>query len=377
MSFSLDKYLKELEEMVNIESYSRDPIGNRKLGIYIKNKFLKLGWNVETINVGDEVGPIIKATNRKASSYDVLLLGHMDTVFEKGTVAQRAFKIKGDKVIGPGVSDMKSGDLFMCYLADFLTENPPINESGNVCMLFTSDEEISSVNSRPILEEAAKKSKAVLVLESDRDKGNLIYERKGIVKYTIKFEGVASHAGNDPEKGASAITEMFKIGLELNKLNKPETGTTLNIGRVEGGRAANIIPDYAECLVDIRITDVNEAEKIESAVAKIVNNPFDKRVKVTKIGGLLRPPMVKTNGTVKLANLIENAAKELGIEFNWEQVGGGSDGNFSAALGIPTVDGLGPIGGGAHSKDEFLDLNSIQPRFEMLTKVVSKLLTKK
>lgn len=377
MSFALDKYLKELEEMINIESYSKDFLGNRKMATYIKDKFVKLGWNVETIEVGDKVGPIIKATNREADSYDVLLLGHMDTVFEKGTVAKRAFKIKGDKVTGPGVSDMKSGDLFMYYLADFLNDNPKINEAGNVCMLFTSDEEISSVNSRPILEKAAKKSKAVLVLESDRDKGNLINERKGIIKYTIKFEGIASHAGNKPENGASAITEMFKMGLEFNKLNNFETGTTLNIGKIKGGSGANVIPDSAQCLIDIRITDLKEATKVEEAIANIVKNPFDKRVKVTKVGGVLRPPMVKTKETAKLCTLVESAAKELGIDFNWEHVGGGSDGNFSAALGVPTIDGLGPIGGGAHSEDEFLALSSIKPRFEMLTRVVTKLLLKK
>lgn len=212
-------FLEELKELVALESFSRDAVGTGKVAAWIKKRLDAAAWRTKLISVGKEVGPILRAEWGKGKTYDVLLLGHMDTVFPAGTAVERPFSTEGDDFKGPGASDMKCGDLFMVHLAEDLARE---KSSGHVLLLFTPDEEISSVYSRPVIEGEARKAKAVLIMESARPNGDLVKERKGISKYRLIFEGIAAHAGVNPDQGASAVHECMRWGQQIVGLANPQ-----------------------------------------------------------------------------------------------------------------------------------------------------------
>ncbi len=372
MLLNVEEYLDNLKELVNTESHSKMPEGTRQVAMILKEKFDQLGWHTELIDIGTKVGPCLKVTNKPSDHYDVLLLGHMDTVFPAGTVAERPFKIVGEHYTGPGASDMKCGLLYMYYLAKYRTA-ANLKEEGSICLLFNPDEEIGSADSRQLIEQEAKKAANVLIMESARANGALVNKRKGISSYVITFNGIAAHAGVDPDKGASAINEFIRWGQEIITLANKEKGTTVNIGIVNGGTGANIIADKAVCEVDVRITEVTEAMRIDQRIRELQQHPFDARVKVDVDGGYKRPPFNPSEKSLALCHMADEIAAELGIDLAWTATGGGSDGNFTAALGIPTIDGLGPIGGNAHSEREYGEISSLTPRFELLYKIVGKL----
>lgn len=372
MLLNVEEYLDNLKELVNTESHSKMPEGTRQVAMLLKEKFDQLGWLTEIIELDEQSGPCLKVTNKPAEKYDVLLLGHMDTVFPKGTVAKRPFKIVGEHFTGPGASDMKCGLLYMYYLAKYRTA-ANLQNQGAICLLFNPDEEIGSGYSRPVIEQEAKKAANVFIMESARANGALVNQRKGISSYTITFNGIAAHAGVDPDKGASAINEFIRWGQEIIALANKEKGTTVNIGIVNGGTGANIVADKAICEVDVRITEVEEAMRIDRRIRELQQNSFDTRVKIDVDGGYKRPPFNPSEQSLALCREADAIAAELGIDLTWTATGGGSDGNFTAALGIPTIDGLGPIGGNAHSEREYGEINSLAPRFELLYKLTDKL----
>lgn len=373
MKFNVQNYLQELEELVNTESHSSMPNGAKKVAEYLNTRLQKLGWHTEFIDIGDPAGPCLKATNKLSDHYNVLLVGHMDTVFPAGTVAKRPFSIDGDYFKGPGSADMKAGDLFMYHLADELTAEKALGK-GNICLLFNPDEEIGSIYSRPIIEQEAKKSDYVLIMESARANGDLVNERKGIAKYVVDFKGIAAHAGVNPQDGASAINEFIAWGKEIIALNKPEVGTTVNIGLVSGGTGANVVAEETRCVIDVRVKSVEEAERVDKKMRELEQCTFDKRVKAKVEGGLNRPPLNPSPKSLELCALVSKKAQELNMTPKWVATGGGSDGNFTGALGIPTIDGMGPVGGGGHSDREYGLISSIEPRFKLLLAVVKELL---
>lgn len=375
MSLQLDKYLQELELLVNMDSGSRYPAGVRKVAEFFAEKFTKLGWQVQWLDLGKEVGPALKIVNRPADKYDLLVLGHMDTVFPEGTVAERPFKIVGERAYGPGVIDMKSGLLYAYYLAEQL-QTEQLLETANICLLFNSDEEISSIYSRAVIEETAKNAAHAIVLEPARASGANVYLRKGVGRYKLTFKGLAAHAGVNPQEGASAIHEFAHWCTSLVQLNNPETETTLNVGMITGGSAANVVADYAQAQIDIRIKYYREAEKIQAQLAKLQAQPLDNRVQVVVEGGLTRPPMENTPGNQKLGAIADEVAASLGMKIDWVATGGGSDGSFTSALGVPTLDTFGPVGGLGHGVGEYIDIPSIEPRFELLMGIVKKILVK-
>ncbi len=373
MELNEQEYLKELENLVNIESHSKMPQGTARVAAYLQDKLQKAGWITELIDIGQAVGPCLKAVNKPCEKYDVLLIGHMDTVFPEGTVAARPFTVKDGRFMGPGAADMKGGVLYMYYLAEYVSQT---QLDGNICLLFNPDEEISSTASRPVIEKEAAKAANVLILEPARASGALVNKRKGIAKYELTFNGIAAHAGVDPDKGASAVNEFIRWGAEIIKLGAPEKGTTVNIGVVHGGTGANVVAEKTVCEIDVRVTEVAEAERIDAKLKELQAAPFDSCVTVKISGGLKRPPFNTTEASKKLCGVVNEAGRELGIDVEWVATGGGSDGNFTSALGIPTVDGMGPIGGGAHSEKEYGEVASIVPRFKLLTAVVEKLVKK-
>lgn len=367
---SKEQFLEELKELVNIDSYSLDPEGVRQVAQVMRAKFESLGWHIEERNPSDQVGPILIITNKpEAEMYDVLLLGHMDTVFEKGTVAQRPFTMDENYAYGPGVADMKDGVLAAYTVCKSLIDN---NELGDlaICVCLNPDEEISSRYSRPHIEELGRKSRYAIVLESARINGNLVNERKGIGKYVIELFGKAAHAAVNPDKGAHVINQFLLTGAELLTWAKPELGTTINIGTIHGGTTPNTVPDYVRIQIDIRYSSIEESKRMDDLMNDLPNRMTIKGVTAKISGGITRPPMPKTEKTLAFCAAIDEICERLGIQAEWASTAGGSDGNFTAALGVPTVDGFGPVGGNGHSVDEQLELPTLMERLELIYETV-------
>lgn len=373
MTFAVKDYLKDLETLVNMDSFSTCPEGTARVADWIRRRLDGAGWQTELISVGDQVGPCLKAVWGNPDHYDVILLGHMDTVFPMGTVKDRPFSIEGDHYKGPGSADMKCGDLFMVYLAEAVSRE---NLQGNLCLLFNPDEEISSRYSRPVIEREARKAAHALIMESARPNGDLVNQRKGICKYTLTFEGIASHAGVNPDKGASAINEFIRWGEKIIPLADRAAGTTVNIGLVQGGTAANVVPAQCRCVIDVRIEKNSEGDRIDRAIRELEAHPFDPRVKVRVEGGVARPPMMPSEKTLAFCRLAEEVGRKEGVSFQWQAAGGGSDGNFTSALGIPTLDGLGPVGGNGHAVTEYGVISRLESRFRFLKALVEAVLRK-
>jgi glutamate carboxypeptidase len=300
----------------------------------------------------------------------VLILGHMDTVWGMGESKRRPARIEDGKVFGPGAFDMRGGITLMLALAYFLSLHET-QLSRPVTFFLDSDEEVGSLTSRALIEEEAGKSEVVLVCEPCLPGGALKTFRKGVGEFVISARGIAAHAGVDYEKGVSAIKEIAYQVLELDRLNDFEKGTTVNVGVIRGGSRSNVIADSAQIFVDLRISSVTEGERLARHIFRL--EPKLKGTQLEILGGINRPPLERTNQIVQLFQRARALAAELGIELEEGSTGGGSDGCFTAALGIPTLDGLGPDGAGPHALHEHVLINSLAPRAALLSQLVLKL----
>lgn len=372
MQFSLNEYLEELRPLINVDCGTYTTDGIEVVAAQFEAKFQALpGWTVKRIDCG-KAGVGLEIRNQpEAAHIDVMLIGHMDTVFPVGTAALRPMSTDGEKAYGPGVSDMKSGLLNIVYAMRHL--DPAVLDNLSVCICMNPDEETGSLDSVDWIQSVAKHAKHVLVAEAARADGGLVKARKGMARYKITFNGVAAHAGNDPENGRSAITEMAHWILAINAMTNFESGTTLNVGIVSGGDGANIVPDHAEAIVDVRFWSNDEYDDVDTKLNGLASAPFTADVHVTLEREAYKPSMMPSAQTESLMQLVEAAASELAIDINWKAVGGGSDANNTAILGVPTLDGLGPIGAGFHSDQEYLLLASIEPRIRLLMRVIEKL----
>lgn len=368
----LDQYLEELRPLINVDCGTKTTEGVTHVAKLMQKKYQDLGWHTELVGLGSAVGKGVFATNKPdAQQYDVLLVGHLDTVFPEGTAAERPMSLDEKNAYGPGVSDMKSGLLNIVWAIRQL-EDADLNRL-SIAVTMNPDEEIGSPHSHHWIGEHAKKSKCVLVAEAARLDGSLVKARKGASTYKLSFSGRASHAGNAPEQGRSTITELAHWILEINKLANPEVGTTLNVGVVKGGDAGNIVPDKAEALVDLRFRSADEYKRVNQVLTDMAKTSFTPDIGISLTQISLMPAMDPSAETEKLMALVERCGKEEGIEITWQSVGGGSDANHTAALGVPSLDGLGPIGGNFHSPQEYLVLDSIIPRIKLLKRVISSL----
>lgn len=368
----LDQYIEELRPLINVDCGTNTPEGVNQIAKLMQKKYQDLGWHTELVDLGSVVGNGVFATNKPdAQQYDVLLVGHLDTVFPVGTVAERPMSNDDHRAYGPGVADMKSGLLNILWAIRQL-DNADLNRL-SIAVTMNPDEEIGSPHSHKWIGEYAKKSKCVLVAEAARIDGSLVKARKGAANYKLSFVGKASHAGNSPEQGRSTINELAHWILAINQLAKPDVGTTLNVGIVKGGDAANIVPDKAEAIVDLRYRSNEEYTRVNQALIDMTKTSFTPDIKITLTPLSMSPAMDPTSETEKLMALVERCGKEEGIEITWQSVGGGSDANHTAALGIPSLDGFGPIGGNFHSPLEYLDLDSVLPRIKLLKRVISAL----
>lgn len=306
---------------------------------------------------------------KKRKDGQILALGHSDTVYPLGILKTMPWKEEGGRLWGPGVLDMKAGMAFLVWAVRGLRELD-IPVARKLVLQVNSDEEVGSDSSRPLTEAIAKDSVAVLVLEPGTGlEGKLKTARKGVGDYTVRVKGKAAHAGVDFPNGASAIVELARQVDRIAGFTRLERGVTVNPGVIHGGTRTNVIAAEATAEVDIRIAKLKDAAYLEKQFRGL--KPVDKRCSVEVTGGLNRPPMERTPAIAKLFQTARALAKDLGVKLEESSTGGGSDGNFTAALGIPTLDGLGAVGEGAHAPHESILIDRIADRTALLAKLVA------
>lgn len=353
-------YLELLESMVNIDSGSGDAEGIAQLSELIGPRLQRIGFSFEPVKAANGS---IHFHARRGLGEKVLLLAHLDTVFPKGTVAVRRFRIEGELAFGPGVSDCKSGVVTIIGALEKLSQGewPDLE----INCLFNSDEEISSPGSRQIIEDLAKEAAAVLVVEP-AELENITVARKGIGRFELEVFGKSAHSGSNYSDGCNAILEMAHKIIAIQGLSRIEHGITLNVGTVRGGTRPNVVPELAMAEIDLRTVKPDQAESIIEELKRIATDCKISGTSGRLTGGITRPPMPLNDANYQLYQSIREVGLSLGIELGAIESGGGSDANFTGALGIPTIDGLGPIGGGHHSEAEYMSIPSLGGRINLL-----------
>ena len=357
--------------LVEQESMSREPDATRRIAENLGDRLISQGAAVELLN-----DPIYGSTLRarfdsvsdvSLNDKQVLVVGHLDTVWPIGTLAERPFRVDDDFAFGPGIFDMKSGVMLAVFAMRAIKELG-LATRRSVTLLMTCDEETGSHSSRDVIEEEAQRSYAALVLEPPIPGGTIKTGRKGVGEFELIIRGRPAHAGNDPRSGISAITELAHQILAINKLNDYERGTTLNVGVARGGVLSNVIPAEAHAFIDMRFGTVDEGERLTEAMSHL--KPVLDGARIEVRGGINRPPLVRTTETGELFEHARRLASEIGYDLKEGSVGGGSDGNFIAALGVPVLDGLGVDGAGAHAEHEHIIISDIPRRAALLTRLI-------
>jgi glutamate carboxypeptidase len=363
----LPSYLKRLETLVRVESPSEDPAAVNAAQEMVAEWAVELGGRVRRHrqkNFGDvyelRFGP------RRSKQQPILILGHLDTVWPHGTLKTMPWRVEEGKIFGPGVLDMKAGVMMA------LTALEVLHEAGlerPVTLLLNSEEEVGSPVSRPITEKLAQESSAVFVLEPAQGLA-LKTARKGIANYTVQVSGLAAHSGVDFERGHSAVLELARQIERISGFTDLARGLTVNCGVIAGGTRSNVIAAEAHTEVDVRIARASDAAKVDRMFRRL--KPFDPACRLTVTGGVNRPPMERKPGVVALFRQARRIAAELGFALDEASTGGGSDGNFTAALGVPTLDGMGAIGTGAHATHEHIVVEHIVPRTALLAAMLAE-----
>jgi glutamate carboxypeptidase len=364
--------LDTVEQLVTLESPSDVKAAVDRVSTVLSSRFGELGGKV-TVHKAEKFGHHLQVDfSGRSHRNPLLLLGHMDTVYPVGTIAKMPFRISKGRVWGPGVFDMKSGIALALHVIEALLQWNEGMLPRPVTVLLVSDEEVGSGSSREITERLAKRSEAVLVLEpAAGSTGAVKTARKGIGEYTLHVEGVSAHSGLDFDKGHSAVVELSRQILQLSEMVDLTRGTTLNVGRISGGGRVNVVPSEAGAALDLRVRTKKDADRVHRRLMSL--RPFDRQCKIKVTGGLNRPPMERTAAVAALYKKAEQVAHELGWKLEEAAVGGGSDGNFTAALGVPTLDGLGAVGDGAHSAHESVIVSELPKRAALLAGLISSL----
>ncbi|BDG59526.1 M20 family metallopeptidase [Caldinitratiruptor microaerophilus] len=298
-----------------------------------------------------------------------LLLCHMDTVHPVGTLARNPFRVEQGRAYGPGSYDMKAGIVMALHAARSLQELG-LAPARPVVLLVTTDEEVGSLTSRALIEARAREAAYALVLEPAAPGGAVKTARKGVARYDLTVQGKAAHAGNDFERGVSANVELARLILALHALSDLERGTTVNIGVVQGGTRANVVPEFARAEVDVRFFHLDEATRVDRAVRSLTTGPgASLRVE----GGINRPPLERTAAVAEMYEHARALAAQMDYPLPEAAVGGASDGNFTAGTGLPTLDGLGAAGDGAHTTWEYVEVSSLAPRTALLAALLATL----
>jgi len=356
--------LELLEGLVNIDSGSYNKTGVDRIGGMLADKLRALGFSVQ-VQYQANLGCNVLAKLSGAGQAKILLVGHMDTVFDDGTAAARPFTVRDGRAYGPGVDDMKSGLVTMLYALEALL-TAGWQEFAEITVLLNGDEEIGSFSSRDLIEREAARADFAFVLEPGREDGSVVTGRKGVGSYELVVTGKAAHAGVEPEKGISAIEELAHKILALHGLTDMAVGTTVNVGVVKGGTRSNVIAENAYAKIDVRVSTAAEAERIAAKLAEVGAGAVLDGIKLKLLGGIERPPLVKSPEIERLFATVRAAGELLGLSVRDTFTGGGSDGNFIAALGTPVVDAMGPVGGQGHSDREFTEVATIPERCKLL-----------
>ena len=354
--------------LVEQESMSREAEANRRLAENLAEKLASAGAEIELSN-DPKFGSTLRARYNDAEEPgpQLLVVGHLDTVWPLGTLAQRPFRIENGRAFGPGIFDMKAGVAVAAFAMRAIKELG-LKTQRPVTLLMTCDEETGSHFSRELIEDEARTASAALVLEPPIPGGTIKTSRKGVGEFELIIRGKPAHAGNDPRAGVSAITEMAHQILAINKLVDYGRGTTLNVGVVRGGVLSNVIPAEARASIDMRFQTEDEGARITEAMASL--KPVHDRARIEVRGGINRPPLVRTSEIGALFDHAKQLAAELDYELKEGSVGGGSDGNFIAAMGVPVLDGLGVDGAGAHAEHEHIIIEDIPRRAALLARLI-------
>jgi glutamate carboxypeptidase len=356
--------------LVEMESPSDNKRAVDRLGQFLGKQFSALDGRVQfhrTTDFGDHLQVDFPVASGKSAARPILLLGHIDTVYPLGTLGNMPCRVADGRLWGPGTLDMKSGIALMLHSIAALQAWDELSRP--ITVLLVSDEEVGSDSSRHITEDLAKKSQAVLVLEPSYGlHGAVKTARKGVGEYSLKVTGIAAHSGLDFEKGQSAILELARQIIKISDFIDLKRGLTLNVGLVQGGTRVNVVPAQATAALDVRIARMKDAAGIDRKLRSL--RPFNRKCKVEITGGINRPPMERTAGVASLYAKASEIARGLGFKLEEAAVGGGSDGNFTAGLGIPTLDGLGGVGEGAHASHESILVAELPRRAALLAGLI-------
>ncbi len=365
--------LKLLERLVNIDSGTGDEEGLKQVGAIAIEELTRLGMTVETVSAKPAVGDNIVATLTGTGKGKVLLIAHMDTVFAKGTAAARPFRIEEGRAYGPGVSDDKGGIVAAVHALKILRDLN-FKDYARITVLLNTNEETGSRGTRALIERLAKEHDVSLNLEAGRAGDVIVIWRKGSARLTIEVKGRAAHAGGSPEAGRNAAMELANQVLQVAKLGNPEKQTTVNVTVLQSDDRSNVIPDLAIAHADVRALVSEEFDRVEREAAAIARNSKlipDTEVTATLVRSF--PIMPQNAQTDALAKMAQSIYGELGKTLKLEGSGGAADSSFAAGVFKPALDGLGIIGGNAHTDREYAEMASIPPRFYLLTRMVMEL----
>lgn len=363
-----EEMLLLLERLVNIDSGSANKQGLDEIARILQAEYEQLGFNVH-VQQQQQNGNHLLIQHKEATEPEIIIVAHMDTVFPDGTAAERPFTIKGDRAYGPGVIDMKASQVALLYALKALIVR---GQSGykNVFILLNSDEEIGSHTSRLLIEEKAKGKRYAFIMEPARKDGSIVSSRLGGGNYVLSVQGKAAHSGIEPQNGCNAIDELAHKIIKLRALNNYDEGMIVNVGFIEGGQATNIVAPTAAAHIGIRMRSIEQAEYLDTKIREICATPDIPGTTIQVEGGLNRPPMFKDERTIKLVEIVKRIGAQLGITITDTSTGGGSDASFTSQAGVATIDGLGPVGGNAHSDDEYLEIPSLVERTHLLAELI-------
>lgn len=362
-----EKIIASIRDLVEIESPSYDIAGNRFVVDWLEKEARNISPDLKIEKTfSQEYGEHFILRAFPSGEKPVLLLGHIDTVHPRGAKRKNPTRIEDGKFYGCGIFDMKSGCVLMLeVLRAFCELN--LKPARPVTLLLSCDEEVGSFSGRALVEREAKNAEFCLVLEPSAN-GRVKTGRKGTGMFELKAQGIPAHAGLEPERGASAILEISKQIEKIHALGNSTEGTTVNVCTIKGGTTTNVIPEHASCTIDVRFTKTSEATRIEHGLRNL--KPFDERVSLELSGAVNRPPLERSAAVVKLYEKARELAASFDYELGETEVGGASDGNFVAALGVPVLDGLGARGDGAHTLEEYILVNDIPKRATLLALIL-------
>jgi glutamate carboxypeptidase len=369
MEARLPEYLRELTTLANMDSGTYDRAEVERAGAWVRARCRAWGAEI-TEHPGGAFADSFAARLGGTGSGLVVLLAHLDTVFPAGTTRERPLRIEGERVLGPGTCDMKAGLLAGIYAVEALAALG-FTDVGELRLVCTTDEEVGAPSSRAFVERMAEDADAVLVLEAGRENGDIVGQRRGGGTYRLEVTGLSAHAGVEPQKGRSAALSLARQVVALHELTDLAAGRTVNVGVLHAGTRPNVVPDHAEAEVDLRFNTAADMDLLLRACEAALAHAALEGTSYTWESVQLRPPWEPSAATDRLAMLADTIAQALGFSVRAASTGGTSDGNFTAARGIPTLDGLGPIGGLDHSPREYVEIPSIAPRTALLAGLIA------